>query len=119
MNFYVPNAYTSNVYIAGIIVVGGLIWKLVDEAAKYFSQDERAAEREHELKVIELKGEIGADEIRKEAQTALQELRQMRAVIEQERKKAQASVTAKPNALSIEAARAAERGSNVRTFKSV
>lgn len=63
----------------------------------------RAAEREHELKMAELKGKQALSGVAQEAFDALQDLRKLRESMEIERAKMQAAV--KP-------------GSNPRTFKS-
>lgn len=75
----------------------------VDIVKNYYSREDRAAEREHELKMAELKGKQALSAVTQEAFDALHELRALRERMEIERAKMQA--VAKP-------------GSTPRTFKS-
>lgn len=75
----------------------------IDIAKNYYSRTDRAAEREHELKMTELKAKLDTDAVVKEAFGALNALKSARAAFAAEETKMQAM--AKP-------------GSNPRTFKS-
>lgn len=124
--------HESQLYAVIAIGAGILIWKAIDEVAKFFSKDERAAAREHELKMAELKQKQAALGVSQEpvdpevqaAKDALKELREARA---QERAMAQPKVNTATDkvrpfpsrAASIAAAQAFERNPNAFVFKSV
>lgn len=126
--------YRHEAQFYGIVALAGavLIWKAIDEAAKFFSKDERAAAREHELKMAELKLKQPAQETNPEpinpvAQDAMDELKKLREA------RAKAEATAQPKvdtttdkvrpfptrAPSIAAAQAFERNPGAFVFKSV
>lgn len=75
----------------------------IDIAKNYYSRTDRAAEREHELKMTELKAKLDTDAVVKEAFGALNALKSARAAFAAEEAKLQA---------------AAKPGSTPRTFKS-
>jgi len=124
--------HESQLYAVIAIGAGVLIWKAIDEVAKFLSKDERAAAREHELKMAELKLKrtaLGAsqepvDPEVQDAKDALKELREARA---QERAMTQHKVNTTTDkvrpfpsrASSISAAQAFERNPNTFAFKSV
>lgn len=117
-----------------VIAIGAsvLIWKAIDEAAKFFSKDERAAAREHELKMAELKLKqatlgVSQESIDPEVQAAKDALKELREARAQERAMAQPKVDTTTDkvrpfpsrASSIAAAQAFERNPGAFVFKSV
>lgn len=81
------------------------IKKVANIVEAIVDRPDRAAEREHELKMAELKGKQALSGIAQEAFDTLQELRKLREGIELERAKLRSSAMAPSNP-------------NVRTFKS-
>ena len=79
--------HEAPVYAVAIVVAGVLIWKAIDEIADFFNKDERAAAREHELKMAEMKlklAALGVDQeqvnsVRQDAMDELKKLREARA----------------------------------------
>lgn len=117
-----------------VITLAGaaLIWKAIEEAAKFFSKDERAAAREHGLKMMELKlkqAALGVDQesVDPEAQAAKDALKELREARARERAMAQPKVNTTTDkvrpfpsrASSIADAQAFERNPNAFVFKSV
>lgn len=77
--------YRHEAQFYGIVALAGaaLIWKAIDEVAKFFSKDERAAAREHELKMAELKLKqpvqaANPEPLNPVAQDAMDELKKLR-----------------------------------------
>lgn len=89
--------------LAVTATVAYAIKKVADIVEEIVGRPDRAAEREHELKMTELKGKQALSGVTQEAFDALQELKRLRESMEIERAKMQA---------------AAKPGSYPRTFKS-
>lgn len=75
--------HEAQFYTVVALAGAALIWKVVDEVANFFSKDERAAAREHELKMAELKLKQPAQEANPEplnpvSQDAMDELKKLR-----------------------------------------
>lgn len=77
--------YRHESQLYAVIAIGAsvLIWKAIDEVAKFFSKDERAAAREHELKMAELKLKqpvqaANPEPLNPVAQDAMDELKKLR-----------------------------------------
>ena len=124
--------HEAQLYAAIAIGAGILIWKGIDEVAKFFSKDERAAAREHELKMAELKLKQPAQEANPEplnpvSQDAMDELKKLREARAKVKAMAQPKVDTTTDrvrpfpsrAASIAAAQAFERNPNAFVFKSV
>lgn len=126
--------YRHEAPVYGIAALGliALAWKVVDEIADYFKKDERAAAREHELKMAEIKLKMAALGVDPELansvrQDALDELKKLREARARERALAQPKVDTRTDtvralparATSITAAQAFERNPNVTVFTSV
>ena len=124
--------HESQLYAVIAIGAGVLIWKVVDEVAKFFSKDERAAAREHELKMTELKLKQPAQEANPEplnpvSQDAMDELKKLREARAKVKAMAQPKVDTTTDrvrpfptrASSIADAQAFERNPGAFVFKSV
>lgn len=124
--------HEAQLYAVIAIGAGVLIWKVIDEAAKFFSKDERAAAREHELKMAELKLKQPAQEANPEplnpvSQDAMDELKKLREVRAKVKTMAQPKVDTTTDrvrpfptrASSIADAQAFERNPGAFVFKSV
>lgn len=124
--------HESQLYAVIAIGAGVLIWKVVDEVAKFFSKDERTAAREHELKMAELKLKQPAQEANPEplnpvSQDAMDELKKLREARAKVKAMAQPKVDTTTDrvrpfptrASSIADAQAFERNPGAFVFKSV
>lgn len=124
--------HESQLYAVIAIGAGVLIWKVVDEVAKFFSKDERVAAREHELKMAELKLKQPAQEANPEplnpvSQDAMDELKKLREARAKVKAMAQPKVDTTTDrvrpfptrASSIADAQAFERNPGAFVFKSV
>jgi hypothetical protein len=124
--------HESQLYAVIAIGAGVLIWKVIDEVAKFFSKDERAAAREHELKMAELKLKQPAQEANPEplnpvSQDAMDELKKLREARAKVEAMAQPKVDTTTDrvrpfptrASSIADAQAFERNPGAFVFKSV
>lgn len=124
--------HESQLYAVIAIGAGVLIWKAIDEVAKVFSKDERAAAREHELKMAELKLKQPAQEANPEplnpvSQDAMDELKELREARAKVKAMAQPKVDTTTDrvrpfptrASSIADAQAFERNPGAFVFKSV
>lgn len=124
--------HESQLYAVIAIGAGILIWKAIDEVAKFFSKDERAAAREHELKMAELKLKQPAQEANPESlnpvsQDAMDELKKRREARAKAKAMAQPKVDPTTDkvrpfpsrASSVAAAQAFERNPSAFVFKSV
>lgn len=124
--------HESQLYAVITIGAGVLIWKVIDEVAKFFSKDERAAAREHELKMAELKLKQPAQEANPEplnpvSQDAMDELKKLREARAKVKAMAQPKVDTTTDmvrpfptrASSIADAQAFERNPGAFVFKSV
>lgn len=126
--------YRHEAPVYGIAALGiiALAWKIVDEIADYLKKDERAAAREHELKMAEIKLKmtaLGVDQeptnpVRQDVMDELKKLREARA---RERALVQPKVDTKTDKVrpfparidSVAAAQAFERGTGPIVFTSV
>lgn len=126
--------YRHEAPVYGIAVLGliALAWKIGDEIADYLKKDERAAAREHGLKMAEIKlkmAALGVDQeptnpVRQDVMDELKKLREARA---RERTLAQPKVDTKTDKVrpfptridSVVAAQAFERGTGQIVFTSV
>lgn len=126
--------YRHEAPVYGLAALGliALAWKIVDEIADYLKKDERAAAREHELKMAEIKlkmAALGVDQeptnpVRQDVMDELKKLREARA---RERALAQPKVDTKTDKVrpfltridSVAAAQAFERGTGPIVFTSV
>lgn len=122
--------HEAPVYAVAIVVAGVLIWKAIDEIAGFFNKDERAAAREHELKMAEMKlAALGVDQeqVNSVRQDAMDELKKLREARAQERVMTQPKVDTKTDKVrpfptrvdSVAAAQAFERGTGPMFFTSV
>lgn len=126
--------YRHESQLYAVIAIGAsvLIWKAIDEAAKFFSKDERAAAREHELKMAELKLKqpvqaANPEPLNPVAQDAMDELKKLREARAKAKGMPQPKVDpttdkVRPfptHAPSIAAAQAFERNPGAFVFKSV
>jgi uncharacterized protein YqgV (UPF0045/DUF77 family) len=124
--------YESQLYAVALIAGGLLIWKAIDEIANFFNKDERAAAREHELKMAELKLKLTAqganlESLNPVAQDAMDELKKLREARARERAQTQPKVDIKTDKVrpfptkidSVAAAQAFERGTGTTVFASV
>lgn len=124
--------HESQLYAVITIGAGVLVWKVIDEVAKFFSKDERAAAREHELKMAELKLKQPAQEANPEplnpvSQDAMDELKKLREARAKVKAMAQPKVDTTTDrvrpfptrASSIADAQAFERNPGAFVFKSV
>lgn len=126
--------YRHEAPVYGIATLGliALAWKIVDEIADYLKKDERAAAREHELKMAEIKLKmvaLGVDQeptnpVRQDVMDELKKLREARA---RERALTQPKVATKTDKIrpfpthidSVATAQAFERGTGPIVFTSV
>lgn len=124
--------HEAPVYAVAIVVAGVLIWKTIDEIAGFFNKDERAAAREHELKMAEMKLKLAAlgvdqEQVNSVRQDAMDELKKLREARARERAMAQPKVDTKTDKVrpfptradSVAAAQAFERGTGPMVFTSV
>lgn len=124
--------HESQLYAVAFVAAGLLIWKAIDEVANFFNKDERAAVREHELKMTELKlkqAALGAnpEPLNPVAQDAMDELKKLREARARERAQAQPKIDTKTDKVrpfptnidSVAAAQAFERGTGATVFTSV
>lgn len=124
--------HEAPVYAVTIVVAGVLIWKAIDEIAGFFNKDERAAAREHELKMAEMKLKLAAlgvdqEQVNSVRQDAMDELKKLREARAQERVMTQPKVDTKTDKVrpfptrvdSVAAAQAFERGTGPMVFTSV
>lgn len=124
--------HESQLYAVIAIGAGILIWKAIDEVAKFFSKDERAVARDHELKMEELKLKQAAlgvsqepvDPVRQDAKDELKKLREARAKAKAMAQPKVDTTTDKvrpfpSRASSVAAAQAFERNPSAFVFKSV
>lgn len=117
--------HEAPVYAVAIVVAGVLIWKAIDEIAGFFNKDERAAAREHELKMAALG--VDQEQINSVRQDVMDELKKLREARARERAMAQPKVDTKTDKVrpfptradSVAAAQAFERGTGPMVFTSV
>lgn len=125
--------YRHEAQFYGAVALGliALAWKAIDGIADHFKKDERAAAREHELKMEELKlkqAALGASQepVAPEVQAAKDALKELREARARERASTQPKVNTTTDkvrpfpsrASSIAAAQAFERNPSVFVFKS-
>lgn len=126
--------YRHEAPVYGIAALGliALAWKIVDEITDYLKKDERAAAREHELEMAEMKLKLAALGVDQEPtnpvrQDVMDELKKLREARARERALAQPKVGTKTDKVrpfptridSVAAAQAFERGTGPIVFTSV